>query len=174
MALNNDSDISKKSSTSSRGRTIVLPRTFIMCLVLVIVGLACFYGGMTYEKHHYKPLTSATTASSSGSINSNGLNSGNQQFQGGSRTVGQVTAVSPTSITVNNSRTGTSSTLAITSSTLITDNGQSATASDIQVGQTVFIREDPNNTSDAASILISPNFGGGNLSPPTSSGSVTE
>lgn len=92
---------------------------------------------------------------------------GGRSFGGGSRAdrvVGQVTAVSSSSITVQ-TQSSSSTTLAITSSTAISNNGQTATTSDIQVGATVFITENSSNTSQASRILINPSFGGGQMSP---------
>jgi hypothetical protein len=51
-------------------------------------------------------------------------------------------------------------TLSITSSTQISDNGQTVTSSDIKTGDTVFVSEDTSDTSQASRILVNPSFGG--------------
>jgi hypothetical protein len=119
--------------------------------VVVLMGLS-FYGGIAYQKSKHPTSTAANGQSGSGFAG---------RFGGGKRPdIGQVTAISPTSITVQNSRTGTSSTLAITSSTQITDNGQTISVSDIQTGSTVLAVASTSDSSQAASIMVNPSFGG--------------
>ncbi len=140
----------------------------IYAAVLVIVLMALsFYGGVSYEKGH---KTSTTAVSSR-------FGAGGGRFGGGFRAdivVGTVSSISTSSITVNDNRTGSTVTLAITSTTQITNNGQSASVSDIQSGDTVFVQKDTSNTSDAARIMINPSFGGfGGGGGNQSSGSAT-
>jgi hypothetical protein len=125
-------------------------------IVLVLVAALSFYGGIAFQKSkHTNPATATNGNRGSG-------NGGAGRFGGGQRpNIGQVTSISPTSITVQNSRTGTSSTLAITSSTKITDNGQTVSVSDIQTGSTVLVVASTGDSSQAASILVNPSFGGG-------------
>jgi hypothetical protein len=121
---------------------------------LVLCGLS-FWGGTAYQKHHDKTTLSANSAASG---NSFGGRAGGTRGMGA---LGQVTAVSGTSITITNQRTGTGSTYAISSTTAISDNGQTAAASDIQTGDTVLITTASGNTAAATRILVNPNFGGG-------------
>jgi hypothetical protein len=137
------------------------PNKLIIGIVAVVVlcGLS-FYGGIAYQKG--KKTTSTATAS--GQANS----PGGRGFGGRmGLVVGQVTAISPASISVNNSRTGVNTTLVITSSTTITNNGQTDTVSDIKVGDSVLARKDPSNASQASLIDINPSFGGGAAAPST-------
>lgn len=120
--------------------------------VLIITGVS-FGAGILYEQQHTKTANTNLTSSAGGRF-------GGQFRSKGNRIVGQVTAISPNSITVQNARTGSSTTLTITSSTQISDSGQLVSASDIQSGDTVFITKDSSNTSRAASIMVNPNFGG--------------
>ncbi len=53
---------------------------------------------------------------------------------------GQVTAVTPTSVTITNAKTGVSQTLTTNSDTKVMVDGQAATTSDIQVGDRGFVR----------------------------------
>ncbi|HEY8999604.1 MAG TPA: hypothetical protein VIM53_04805 [Candidatus Saccharimonadales bacterium] len=133
--------------------------------IAVVVAGVGFYGGVSYQKHHTASNNGVGTMASA--QNASGRSGFGGGFGGGGsradRVIGQVTAVSSTSITVQ-TQSGSSSTLAITSSTTITDNGQSATTSDIQVGDTVFITEDSSNTSQASRIMVNPSFGGGQSS----------
>lgn len=124
-------------------------------IIVVVVGAACFYGGVTYEKGH--KTTVASTAGASGYQG----RFGGGGFGGGDRVFGQVTAISSSSITVKDMRSDSDTTLAITSSTQITDNGQTVTISSIQTGDTVIISENTSDTSQASKILVNPSFGGG-------------
>lgn len=123
----------------------------VVILLIIVAGLG-FIGGMTYQKH--QKTSSSTTASTNG----RGAFGGGGNFA--DRVIGTVTAISSTSISVQDSRTGNTDTLAITNSTTITDNGQTVTYSDIQVGDTVFATENSSNTSQASRILVNPSFGG--------------
>jgi hypothetical protein len=145
----------------------------IGAVVLLIAG-GCFYGGIAYEKGHVSTANVSKETDGSGF----GGYGGRGGYGGGDRVVGQVTAISPTSITVQNTRTGTSSTLSITSSTEISDNGQTGTTSDISSGDTVFITESSSDTSQASRIIVNPSFGGNPGGPdqstsPTSGTSAT-
>ncbi|HUD06176.1 MAG TPA: DUF5666 domain-containing protein [Candidatus Saccharimonadales bacterium] len=123
---------------------------------LVIVGLS-FYGGVRYEKGHLPKVTASSTSQD----RSGSFGGGFGGRSGGQRpTFGQVTAVSSSSITVNDQQTGSGTTFSITSGTTITDNGQTTTASDIAVGDTVAIAADSSNTSQASQIIVNPSYGG--------------
>jgi len=127
----------------------------IVAIFVVAVGIS-FYAGVSYQKHQTKTVVANAGA--------NGFGPGQGSFRGGragNRVVGAVTAVSATSISVQNPRTGTTTTLAITSATTITNNGASAAASDIQVGSTVFVTKSSSDATQAATIAINPGYGGG-------------
>jgi len=132
--------------------------------VLLIAGLS-FFGGIKYQKNHQKTVV-ASNASLSGQAGSFG---GGRRFNGQRPTFGQVTAINTTSITVQN-QSGTNTTLAITSATAISDNGQTVTSSDIKVGDTVAVVANSSDSSQASRILVNPSFGGGSGagSPPKS------
>lgn len=132
----------------------------VLVAVIVLCGVS-FMGGITYQKHSGK--TAAVTTSTT---NSFGGASGFSRRGGGN--FGQVTAVSTTSITLTNQRTNASSTYAITSSTVISDNGQTVDTSDIQTGDTVVVTTSTSDTSTATHILVNPSFGGGGGASPTS------
>lgn len=73
---------------------------------------------------------------------------------------GTVTAVSASSITVKNARTGESKTYAIVSSTQITKDGTLANVSDIATDSTVMVTPDSANAGNALSIAVNVQFGG--------------
>lgn len=70
-------------------------------------------------------------------------------------TTGTVTDVSSSSISVKTNR-GTTVTYVITSSTTVSNGGNSASVSDIKVGDTVSVRQTTDTTGDVASIQINP------------------
>jgi hypothetical protein len=127
-------------------------------LAVVIIGGVGFYSGVAYQKHHTTNASNnlPTTASAGqgfGSGGFSGARSGGSQRS--DRIIGQVSAISSSSISVQ-TQTGSTTTLAITSSTTITENGQTVSASSIQSGDTVFVTEDTSNTSQAARIMVNP------------------
>jgi hypothetical protein len=136
--------IKPKKSVSVSSSTVTLAIAFV-----IVAGLA-FWGGTAYQKHHNRGATLTT--------NRRGLLGGGR-FAGGG--FGSVTSISSTSITVQNSRSGTSKTFAITSSTKVEDNGASATTSTISTGDPVIVMPSSTNASDAATIIVNPSFGGG-------------
>jgi hypothetical protein len=131
----------------------------ILAVVICVSLLFGFFGGIAYEKGKVKTTNIASTSNASG-INGQNRFGGPGGFRRGGGAIGAVTAVSDSSITVNNQRTGSDQTFKITSSTTILSNGNSATASDIKTGDTVLIRTSTSDTSTATSILINPSFGG--------------
>jgi hypothetical protein len=144
---------SHKRSNSNNGKSV-----WLIILALVLLGLS-FYGGVVYQKHH-EPKTVASTNSAS-RINSTVAGGGGFRSGGARPIFGTVTAIDSSSISVQNSQTGTVSTLTITSSTTITDNGQSETTSDIQVGDSVAVFSSTTASTDASRILVNPSYGGG-------------
>jgi hypothetical protein len=72
----------------------------------------------------------------------------------------QVTVISSTSITVQDT-SGNATTYAITGDTVITDQGQQVTYTDIQTGDTVLVIPDRSDTSNAERIIVNPDFGNG-------------
>jgi hypothetical protein len=128
----------------------------ISILILMVVG---FFGGVQYQKGHQpKHPTSATGQGSPfGQGGSGGPGGG---FSGQRPTIGSVTAVSASSITVNDQTSGSSKTFSITSSTTISNNGQTATANDISVGTTVVVIADSSSSTQASRILVNPSTGG--------------
>jgi hypothetical protein len=140
-----------------------LSRPALLIGITLFVIVVSFISGMQYEKGR----KTTQTASTSGNASQNG-NTGSQfggstgsmgrRFGGVRPTIGTVTTISSSSITLNNTRTGADTTLTITSSTTVTNNGQAASVSDIKTGDTVFVRTDTTNTKQAAQIDINPSL----------------
>ena len=155
-----------REMTASPSTKTTLPKPLLAGIVVIVLMGLSFYGGVAYQKgRHSQVSVPSTTAGGSNS----GFG-GRGRFGGGQRpTIGPVTAVSATSITVQDSHSGSDVTLSITSSTQITDNGQTAAASDITVGENVLITASTTDKTQAARILVNPSFGGGSGASGTSS-----
>ncbi|MGC1177047.1 MAG: hypothetical protein WA843_03155 [Candidatus Saccharimonadales bacterium] len=124
----------------------------IACGLLLIV--LSFFGGTRYQKSH-QPKSAQNR---SGAKAQNGGFGGRRGgFNGQRPTFGAVTAVSSTSITIKD-QNDTSTTLAITANTVVTNNRQAGSIGDIQVGDTVAVIA---GGSNASRILLNPRFGGG-------------
>ena len=143
-----------------QSKSIKVPKVLVGVVVFVVVAGVAFYAGVQYQKGHAKSIASAAANGQPGD-GFGGLGGG-RRFGGGQRpTLGQVTSVSSSSITVQNSRSGSNSTFAITGGTTIINNGQTASASDIKSGDTVAVIANSSDSSQAARILINPSFGSG-------------
>jgi hypothetical protein len=155
--MNTDSQ-SKKSNASSLQNTQIA----LGVVGAIIFGSLGFVGGIQYEKRNIpSPVASAaagTAGAGAGGFAGRGAGAAGQRRAG---VFGTVSAVSATSITVNETRTNSTQTLAITSATTVTNAGASASVSDIQVGDTAIIMTSASDTSTATTISINPSFGGG-------------
>lgn len=132
----------------------------LIIIVVVLIGVG-FFGGVIYEKGHAKSVSSSSNVVGSGGTGRFGGGFGGER---GLKVFGTVSSISPTSITIASRFNGSSTTLSITSSTTITNNGQTASASDIQTGDTVVATKSSASSSTASAILLNPNFGGGPIS----------
>lgn len=142
--------------SGSRGHKVTIPlhSAGLVIAVIILCGLS-FWGGASYQKHHTKSTPTAGTTPNFSGGGAGGF--GGARRSGG---FGQVTAVSSSSITVTNPRSGTGMTYTITGSTTISDNGQAVTVSDIQTGETVLITTSGSGSTTATSIMVNPSFGG--------------
>jgi hypothetical protein len=139
---------------------VISPRIGLAVLAVVLLA-ASFYSGVAYQKGKSPATTQAANSTTqTGQFGGEGGGFGGGGGQRGNRAIGTVSAISSSSITVT-TRGGTAATYAITSSTTVTNGGSSASVSDIQTGDTVFIMLDTSNAKDAASIAVNPSFGGG-------------
>jgi hypothetical protein len=123
------------SSGLPKGSSMAKPLAVVV-LLIIFTGVG-FWGGISYEKSHNKLPSSVNTTAYGGFSGGSGYGS---RFSSGQRPIfGSVTAINPTSISIQESQTDSTETLTITSNTSITDNGQAVSASDIQAGDTVAI-----------------------------------
>ncbi|MDB5175186.1 MAG: hypothetical protein JWM81_44 [Candidatus Saccharibacteria bacterium] len=141
-------DSAKKSSLLTTGTLLV------GIAIVLVVGIGGFIGGMQFQKGKTGPGV-ATAASNFSHGFSGGMNG---RAMNGS--FGAVTAISTTSLSVQDRRSSTAKTYSITSSTTITNNGAAATASDIAVGDNVIVRTASADSTEATSIALNPTMGG--------------
>ena len=156
----------KKRSEAGRGDTGRNRNSIItIALAGIIVAAVGFAGGVSYQKTR----NTTAAAGNSGGFGrfANGQDGGSANGMRRMGAFGTVSAVSSDSITIKDQRSGGSNTYTITSDTTITDNGNTATISDIQTGDTVMIRtastDDPTSSSasskTASSIILNPQMG---------------
>jgi hypothetical protein len=129
-------------------------KIFLVVLAFLIVAGLSFWGGTSYQKSHTHVAVSNVSSNYGGGA---GGFSGRGGYGGG---FGTVTAISSTSISVQNARSGTTTTYAITPSTVITDNGATVTYSDIANGDTVIVMASSTSSTTATTINVNPSYGG--------------
>ncbi|HEY1645123.1 MAG TPA: hypothetical protein VGF75_01920, partial [Candidatus Saccharimonadales bacterium] len=134
--------------------------TIIKLVVVILIVLLAFWLGVVYGHHNKANITTA-----------GGFSSSRGNFAGGG--FGTVSAVSSTSITVSNQRTNAATTYSITSSTKITDDGQTVSVSSIADGERVIVEPTSSGGTVAGSILVNPSFGGFGGGSSTTNGSST-
>ncbi len=120
----------------------------ILVSALVLCGIS-FWSGTAYQKS--KHTNTAVTAG-------NGPGGG---FRNGQRpNIGEVTAISSDSISIQDSRSNSNQTFKITSDTTIQDNGSTVSASDIKAGDTAVVIAYSSDASTASRIMLNPSFNG--------------
>jgi Domain of unknown function (DUF5666) len=116
---------------------------------VVVCTVLGFVGGIAFQKGRQSTI-----------VSQQGMNGFGQAGPGGSRFagagIGAVTAVSDSSITVQDERRGTTKTYAVTSATTVTNNNSTAVLSDIKVGDTVMIEASTSDSTQAARIVLNP------------------
>lgn len=150
----------KPNSQSKKSPIILLG----VCAAIAI-SIGSFFGGMQFQKSRTKPLATFGNQQFAGgeqfSFGQGDMNGGPRM--GGPRgfngTIGTVTEISASSITVQNERSNTTKTYAITTDTQITNDGTAATSSDITKGDTVLVTTDSTDTSTATKITLNPTMG---------------
>lgn len=149
--------------SKSKTNTNYIKYGVIAVVALVLCGVS-FGLGMNYQKG--KQTTTATNTNANGQFPSQGggpggFGGGQGGFRNGQRpNIGEVTAISSDSITIQDSRSNSKQTFKITSSTTIQDNGSTASASDIKTGDTALVIADSSDASTASQIMLNPSFNG--------------
>jgi len=161
-----DSDLPEDLRPSSKKASNNYSRVFLIIAAFVVVAGLSFWGGSSYEKDHDR--VGVATVTNSFARGGRGIYPGGQR--GGYGGFGLVTAISSTSISVQNPQVGTTKTYSIISSTVITDSGATVTYSDIQDGDMVAITASSSSATTAATIVVNPSYGGPGGGSPSSSG----
>jgi|GEM_PF-1820571 len=145
-----------KASRTQRLRTHIssnkLTARVVAAVVIAAIG---FYGGAAFQQSHHHD-TPRNTALRNGRTFGAGMAGGPRMMnaQSGLHDMGQVTAVSSSSITITSNRSGTSTTFGITSNTAITQDGSTITASGIKTGNFVQITKINSTTNTAIAIEV--------------------
>lgn len=156
-------------SSDTRRRPPQNYRRFSGWTVLIVLVVASLIIGFVLGAQFEKEKTGGTPSKS--------RNSYGRYNMRRSGALGTVIAVSDSSITIQNQRTGSDQTFTITSTTTITQNSSSASIGDVKAGDTVLIRTNSTDGSTATSIIINPSLRGGlapntiNQQPSTNNGS---
>lgn len=147
-------------------RTIAINKSLANAILLVGVALIVGFGaGVAFESHHNRAVRTTLQGAQAGQYGGFGGFGGRRL----NSAIGSVTAISTTSISVNDQRSGTTKTYSITSSTTITKAGAAATTADIAVGDTVMVRASSSTSTTATTIIVDPQLGAGQSTAPSTS-----
>lgn len=128
----------------------VSPILFVLGAV-ILLGLG-FLGGQVFQTgKNGSSATQVQQQTTQQGFPGGSSNMGRGTMRGG---FGEVTAVSDSSITIKNSFSGESVTYAITSSTKITDNNETAGIADIKTGDTVMVQTVSTDSKEATEIRL--------------------
>lgn len=132
----------------------------IIIVTLVLCGVS-FGAGISYQKGKQLVTSAAATTNDSGQFSAEGGELGGRgSLRSGQRpNIGEVKAVTSDSITISSQQSESDQTFKITSSTVVQNNGSTASLSDIKTGNTVLIRTDSSDTTKATQITLNPGFG---------------
>lgn len=144
-------------------------------LIVGIVSVLCvlsFLAGISFQK--YMSKDGGTTMRGS-EINESRFGTGDIGRSNGQRPIrGTVSVVTSSSITVKDTFSNTDTMYLVTSTTKISNNGQTAAVADIKAGDSVAVIISDNDTKEVAQIFINPSFGRGYGANPESSTTETQ
>jgi len=124
-------------------------------VVTIIFILGCgvsYYAGLKTQK-----TNNSNPDKTDGEFSQNGPG----RMNGQRPNMGKVTAISSNSISIMSDIDGTTTTIAVTSETTVTDNGSDTSIDNIKVGDTVMVQTSSADTKTATRILLNPSFRGG-------------
>jgi Domain of unknown function (DUF5666) len=136
-----------------------MPKPAVFAIIgIVLLGFS-FVGGMQFQKSKAPTAQSPNTTADTrqfpgGSGGMNGMTG--PGMQGMRPNLGDVTAVSDTSITIKNDRSNESQTFTINSDTKITNDGSTVAIDTIKTGDTVMVQADSDDDTVAARIILNP------------------
>jgi len=140
--------ISKQRNASTRKVTVTMQGLGLVAAAIVLCGVS-FAAGVDYQNRHTK--AAAAKFMTGGRFGELG------QRRAGD--IGQVIAVSSTSITVSNRRTGADKTYTIDSNTSVLNAGQTGSVNDIKTGDMVIVETSTSSSVTASRIILNPSFG---------------
>jgi hypothetical protein len=159
--------MARQQQKDNRGKVTISAQTIGMVMAVVLLCGVSFYGGIAYQKGRPNSATALNGQTGQGTNAPGGMSGFQGRQMNGS--VGAVTAIDSSSITVKNQRTSQDKTYTITSTTTVTNDDANASISDIKVGDTVMVQASTDDTSAATRILLNPSLGGGPSSQSSSS-----
>jgi hypothetical protein len=149
-------------------------KRFDLAILVTSVGLVCGIGGFAIG-HFTAPKAAALATSGSGGSGSSGGFGGGGRFGGQRPVFGTVASISGDTITVNDTRSGQTETVDVTSSTTYTDGsggGASESLASISDGTTIAATgTTTSGTMTATRVIVNPSFGGGGGASSSSGGS---
>lgn len=160
-------DIDKETDSNKSIKSWKFPKSSALpaILLFIIAGGLGFYGGVAYQKDIQRSANKAQALSQNNPNSTPGFMSRGFNRRG---LIGKVMTINSTSISVQNQRDNSITTLTIDGNTKVINNGQTAAVSDIKVGDNVAVRANPTNSNLAAQIMLNPNFFGPSSANPTS------
>lgn len=167
------SEKSDEVSVGYRPKPTLNKGTFLLVFG-VLLASASFYEGTAYQRN-VDGSTVGNVATTSSSLSGNGSNTTKTDSFVRDHILGAVTAVSSTSITVQDENSGQNTTLSITKTTAIEANGESIAATEIQDGDLVIVTKTSSSSTAAATIIVTQGtFGDTNTNNPGSSSNTND
>ncbi len=160
----------KVTSSSQNMMSYITPSTtrlLTFLAVALLIAISGFAGGVQYQKS--KSPSTKTAAGQFDAGMGQGRFGGRRSLNG---SVGAVTAVSDSSISIQDRRSGSIKTYSITSSTEITNAGVAASANDIVVGDNVIVTTASSASTTATRITL--NAGPSGMGGPGGAGAATD
>lgn len=161
LRLKKSEEKSDEISVGYRPKPTFNKATFLLVFG-VLLASASFYEGTAYQRNIDTTDSSSTAATTNiPTTDSSGGNGTKMDSYVRDHVLGQVTAISSTSITVQDENTTQSVTLSIAKSTQIVANGQAITATEIQEGDLVIITKTSASSTTASRIIVTQGILGG-------------
>lgn len=154
-----------ENHTSTQKKTAAKP--VLLVIGFVVIGALGFGSGILYQKGQAAAPQNGLSQQGATMMGPGGTGNGGRMRMSG--TLGSVTAVGDTSITVQDTQTNSEVTYTVDSSTKIMSNGATAALTDIKVGDTVGLQTESPDSKKATGIVINPTMRGPTTSTPSAS-----
>lgn len=155
------------TSTMNQTKKTDQRKFIIPTIIAVLIFVVGFFGGIEYQKNQTSVKTQANDAPSQNDGPGGGFQvgpggGGRMNMRGG---IGEVTAISESSISVKDSFNDSTTTYDISDNTTITKDGKNIDTSGIQVGDRAIVQASSSNSKQAARIIINPTMPGNGQGP---------